>query len=120
MRFLADECVDRFAIEAIRDAGHDIELVVAKIPQASDRDVAALAVAEGRILVTEDRDFGKLIFALSSESTGVLYIRWPAQARSTLYETVQKAVEAVGADLASSFVVLTPGRVRIRSGRSSE
>ncbi|WP_113888926.1 DUF5615 family PIN-like protein [Roseiarcus fermentans] len=58
-RFLADENVSRLVIERISATGHDVVSVATTSPGASDSDLLALAIAENRILVTEDRDFGE-------------------------------------------------------------
>lgn len=42
--------------------GHDVSSVAERDPRASDVEVLATAVEEGRILITEDKDFGELVF----------------------------------------------------------
>jgi hypothetical protein len=49
MRFLADECCDFAAVRALRAHGHDV-------------------------LLTEDKDFGWLVFAGRMDSPGVILI----------------------------------------------
>jgi len=72
-----------------------------------------LALAENRILLTEDKDFGWLVFAGRSDSPGVILIRFPASARSSLAEAVLKLVNEHASDLPGAFVVLQPGVARI-------
>lgn len=77
--------------------------------------VVDLAFRERRILLTEDKDFGQLVYAHSQQSTGVILIRYPAGARKTLAEAVVALVSRVEDNLMGSFVVMSPGRVRINS-----
>ena len=56
-----------------------------------------LAYREGRILLTEDKDFGWLTFVAHIENPGVLLIRFPATARAILADSVARLV----ADLAN-------------------
>lgn len=42
------------------DLGHDAKSVSELAPHASETEVLALALAEQRILITEDKDFGEL------------------------------------------------------------
>ena len=42
------------------------------------------AYRETRILLTEDKDFGWHVFASHAASAGVILIRFPSQARSSL------------------------------------
>ena len=64
MRLLANENFPRIAVEALRARGHDVAWVRTDIPGASDQDVIHRAVAENRVLVTFDKDFGELAFRL--------------------------------------------------------
>ena len=74
--------------------------------------VIALAAEEQRVLLTEDRDFGRLVFAQGHRSAGVIYLRYPARARRWAASTVSDFV-ARTAELEGRFVVVQPGRVRI-------
>lgn len=82
-------------------------------PRAEDAAVIDLAVREERVLLTEDKDFGHLVYAHRHPSAGVVLIRFPGDARRTVGEAVARAVDALSARLAGSFVVVQPGRVRI-------
>ena len=72
-----------------------------------------MAFREKRILLTEDKDFGQLVYAHSQQSSGVIFIRYPATARKTLPKAVAALVSEPQAELIGSFVVMSPGRVRI-------
>lgn len=76
-----------------------------------------LAVREERILLTEDKDFGQLVYAHSSQSRGVMFIRYSAHARNDLPRAVADLVAEVGSELMTTFVVMSPGRVRIAGRR---
>jgi len=73
----------------------------------------ALALAENRILITEDKDFGWLAFAANRDSPGIILIRFPASASATLGTAIQQIVTGYKPRLHNSFVVLQPGVVRI-------
>jgi predicted nuclease of predicted toxin-antitoxin system len=116
MRFLADECCDFAAVRALRAHGHDV-LAVSEFQQRSvDQDVMGLALAENRILLTEDKDFGWLVFAARMDSPGVILIRFPSRARSLLADAILKLVTGHASRLAGAFVVLEPGAARISFG----
>lgn len=72
-----------------------------------------LALAENRILLTEDKDFGWLVFAGRLDSPGVILVRFPASARGSLAEAVLKLVTDHAPELPGAFVVLQPGVARI-------
>ena len=62
MRLLIDENVSPIVGQALRAAGHDVIAAADLCPGAPDDEVVALATTEGRILVSEDKDFGNLAF----------------------------------------------------------
>lgn len=62
MTFLANENFPLDAVEALRRAGHDVAWVRTDAPGSTDSQVLARAVAEGRLLLTFDKDFGDLAF----------------------------------------------------------
>ena len=99
---------------ALRNAGHEVISVSDIMPSATDEDVAAYAQAQNLVLLTEDRDFGRLVYALSQGTCGVIYVRWPFASRSGLGPALVSIADRLGEDLAEVFVVLTPGRARIR------
>jgi len=68
-----------------------------------------LALAADRVLLTEDKDFGWLVFAGRMDSPGVILIRFPASARRSLADAVLKVVSEYAPQLPGAFVVLRPG-----------
>ena len=63
MRFLADESCDFCVVRALRTVGHDVVAVAEVAKGAKDPTVIKLALEEGRILLAEEKDFGRLVFA---------------------------------------------------------
>lgn len=113
MRFVADESCDFAAVRALRAAGHDVTAVSEASPRLEDLAVLELALSEGTVLITEDKDFGQLVYASATPTEGVLLLRFPAVARSGLPDALVELVDKRGPELAGRFVVLQPGRVRM-------
>jgi predicted nuclease of predicted toxin-antitoxin system len=114
MQFLADESCDFATVRALRQAGHDVLAVAEIAPHAADEDVLEMAVAGKRILLTEDKDFGQWVYAERRASGGVILIRYPATARTTVSDAVVRLVDRHAKELRGCFVVLQPARIRIR------
>ena len=113
MRFLADESCDFTVVRMLREAGHNVVAVSEITPRAEDPDVISLAVRERRILLTEDKDFGQLVFAHGQKSSGVIFLRFPVRARKQIADEVVRLVTERGEKLAGSFITIQPGRIRI-------
>jgi predicted nuclease of predicted toxin-antitoxin system len=112
LRFLADEGCDFAVVRALRDTGFDVAAVCEIMPRSIDSDVLNLAHAENRVLLTEDKDFGWLVFVSHAASAGVVLIRFPGHARSTLPDAVVWLAEKHSSELQNAFVVLEPNQAR--------
>ena len=62
MRFLVDECTGPAVAQWLRIQNHDVISVYDEIRGADDRDVIRKAFEQDRILITNDKDFGELVF----------------------------------------------------------
>ena len=113
MRFLADESCDFAVVRALRGAGFDVLSVSESTPRAEDSEVIGLALREERILLTEDKDFGRLVYSHGQETLGVIFLRFPTLARRRISRDIVNLVKQQGEKLAGSFVTVQPGRIRI-------
>jgi predicted nuclease of predicted toxin-antitoxin system len=113
LRFLADESCDYAVTRALRAAGFDVLAVGESTTRSVDRDIIEQAGRERRVLLTEDKDFGWLVFAAHVASPGVILVRYPGNARQGLASSVVAAIQEHAEQLAGAFVVVEPGRVRI-------
>jgi predicted nuclease of predicted toxin-antitoxin system len=82
MRFLADEGCDFAVVYALRASGHDVLAVSEVNPRAEDSEVIRLAVREKRILLTEDKDFGQLVYSHGQKTLGIIFLRFPTSVRT--------------------------------------
>ena len=113
MRFLADECCDSAVVTALREAGHDVLTVAEQAPGSEDADVMEFALRERRILLTEDKDFGQLVYAHGERTLGVVFLRYPTAARQEISRNIVELVRQRGESLAGCFVTVQVGRIRI-------
>ena len=113
MQFLADECCDFTIVRTLRADGHDVLAMAEGRVRTDDRDLLELALRDDRILITEDKDFGWLVFAARLESPGVVLVRYPALSRASLGRDMQGLIRTHGSSIAGNFVVVRPGSFRI-------
>jgi predicted nuclease of predicted toxin-antitoxin system len=116
MNFVADESCAGPVIRALREAVHNVVAIAEVAKDAPDEQVLELALSVRRVLITEDRDFGELVYARGRSSAGVILVRFQGHARRAKPATVVEAVTKLGPRLNDGFAVVEPGRVRI-SGR---
>ena len=113
LQFLADESCDFAVVRALRAEGYDVLAVSEVTDRSDDRELIEQAHRERRILLTEDKDFGWLVYVSHADSSGVILIRFPGNARRTLVRAIMQVVEEQGERLLEAFVVVQPGHVRI-------
>jgi predicted nuclease of predicted toxin-antitoxin system len=114
MRFLADENVSRQVVERLRTDGHDVISVAQSNQGASDKHVVEMANADGRILITEDRDFGELVVRQRLDVAGVMLLELDRLTNSAEADRVADVVSRHADKLRGSLAVIEPARVRLR------
>ena len=114
MRFLLDESAEYRIATFLRGEGHDVTAIAYDYPHSlSDRDVLRIAHAEGRILITNDRDFGELIFRQQLPHAGVIYFRLPLDSTATQkVHWLSRTLTSHSQDL-GRFIVVTRRGIRI-------
>lgn len=76
MRFLLDENAEYRLALFLRAQGHDVTVIARDYPGAmTDTDILATAYQEQRIVITNDRDFGALVFFKQQAHAGVILFR---------------------------------------------
>jgi predicted nuclease of predicted toxin-antitoxin system len=113
MNFLADESCAGPVIRALREAGHHVVAIAEVAKGTTDEQVVERALKERRVLITEDRDFGELLYARGRSAAGVIFVKFHSRARRAKPAAVVEAVAKLAAGLESGFAVVEPGRVRI-------
>ena len=114
MRFLLDESVDARLAATLRARAHEATVVGIDHPNSlPDEDVLAIARREGRVLITNDRDFGELVFKEGHLHSGVLYFRLSTTLFSQVERRLVEVLERHG-DRIEDFMVITDRRIRRR------
>jgi predicted nuclease of predicted toxin-antitoxin system len=114
MRLLLNENVSRTVIRGLRQRGHDILSVKESLRGQSDEAILARALAEQRLVVTHDKDFGELAFRsrLPAEC-GVLLFRLAGTSPDADNARLMEVIESRD-DWAGHFSVVTEAQVRMR------
>jgi predicted nuclease of predicted toxin-antitoxin system len=114
MKFLVDECTGTSVVACLRDEGHDAMAVVELMPEANDEEILARAVAEGRIVVTNDKDFGEMVFRSGLAHRGVVLLRLRDERAENKVRMMKVVLAQVGERLRNHYVVATEAGIRVR------
>ncbi len=112
MRFLVDECTGPVVARWLRDQSHDVFSVYDQLRGMTDEEILAKAYSEGRILVTNDKDFGEKIYRERQPHCGVIFLRLQDERAASKIETIEKLLNRYGDRLRDAFVVATETHVR--------
>lgn len=116
MRFLVDASADARVVPHLRSQGHDVTRVGSDHPAAlEDIEVLTIAYREQRILITDDRDFGELVFRLHHPHTGVIYLRLNTTRLPVRLDRMDHVLRSYG-DRLDQFLVVTEDSFRVRPG----
>jgi predicted nuclease of predicted toxin-antitoxin system len=114
MRFLADECCDASLVYALRAGGHDVLYVVETMSGAEDDAILSRAFCEHRVLLTEDKDFGELVYRLGRPARGIVLLRFEVSDRALKIPRLQDLLMREEDRLPGSFTVLEVDKIRVR------
>jgi predicted nuclease of predicted toxin-antitoxin system len=96
VRWLVDECVDAALVALLREAGHDAIYMSDVAPRATDVEVMNRAHRESRLLLTEDKDFGDLVFRQARPVPGIILLRTDSARRAHKGARLLAAIERFG------------------------
>ena len=113
MRFLLDVHIASSIGAALTAHGHDVLSAVVAHAAWSDADLLALAVAEDRVIVTDDRDFSDLIYRdAAAPPPAIVYLRCRAADQPDMAERLLLVLANVRVD--NHMVVVQRTNVRSR------
>ena len=118
MRWLIDECVDAGLVAQLRAAGHDAVYMAEIAPAATDSAVLARAHQDGRLLLTEDKDFGDLVFRRGGQVPGIVLLRIDPAMHALKSRRLDAAIARFGENLFGRYMIVEAARFRSRPLRS--
>lgn len=114
MNFLLDVCASSRALRALLTGlGHDVLSALERDPRASDEALLALAIQENRVLITEDKDFGELVFVRHLPHPCIIrFVDMRIEEKvAAMRELLDHHADAMRE---SALIVVTRRRIRIR------
>jgi predicted nuclease of predicted toxin-antitoxin system len=119
VRWLADECIDAGLVAYLRRSEHDVIYMAELAPASNDAEVMALALRDGRLLLTEDKDFGDLVFRHGSQVPGIVLLRLDPAQHALKRRRLEAAIARFGeAGLFGRYTIIEAGRFRARPLRT--
>jgi predicted nuclease of predicted toxin-antitoxin system len=111
-QIVADESVDFRIVFALRELGFTVFSIAEEQASIRDEEVLRIAVLNNSLLITEDKDFGELVFRLQLAHKGVLLLRLDEKDKAI--EVASQTIVKYYPDLLNNFSVLNQNKLRIK------
>ena len=115
LKFLIDESTGRKLNMFLNELGYDSKFSGDIKPRADDKEVLEMANAEKRIIITNDKDFGELIYRQKLSSSGAILLRLRNDNPKTRQEYSIKLIKQLKENLISKFIVLNENKFRMKN-----
>jgi predicted nuclease of predicted toxin-antitoxin system len=113
LKFITDVNIEKPIVDYLLESGFDIKWVADYNCELRDADLLSLANREHRILITNDKDFGELVFLQQKVSTGIILLRVKGQNTGDKVALIKKLLRHHQDKLAKHFTVVTMNKIRI-------
>ena len=114
LSLLADDNIDQRLVSSLRLAGISVYSVAESSPGITDEEVMRLSEHLGALILTDDKDFGEIVFRKQRSCPGIVLLRLTGVDYSRKADQVIQVIDKCGREMTGKFVVMTEERVRIR------
>jgi len=112
LKFLADVNIEKPIVDAIKQLGFDVKEVFEVDLSMDDSEILKLANEEGRVVITNDKDFGELVFRKKMISSGVILLRSKGQNVRDKVIWVTQLLKRYPKNIFKHFVVVSEKKIR--------
>lgn len=116
MRFLVDECTGPHVAKWLISEGYEVFSVYDEARGMEDSDVLQKALSENWILITNDKDFGELVFRERRLHNGIVFLRLDDERSVEKIDVIRRLLKSHSNKLVDRFVIVT--RTTVRFARS--
>jgi len=113
LKFIVDECTGSNVAGWLKQKGFEIYDVYAENKGADDEWILEKSFKENYIVITNDKDFGELVFRKGKGHRGVIFLRLQKETDENKISTISKVIKRFGNQLSTSFVVASEDFVRV-------
>jgi len=112
LTFLADVNIEKLIIDELRNMGYDIKWIAEENCRLEDTEIVEIACKENRILLTNDKDFGEIVFRQKLVSSGIILFRIKGQNVTKKLKLLKKLLTFYKNKIEKHFIVITINKFR--------
>lgn len=114
MKFLVDENVGKSVTHYLTEKGHDVIVTEKDITGREDFLLLDYAFRENRIVITNDKDFGFLIYRQRLQSRGIILFRFNQELPTFKIAALETIISRKPDQIFNHFIVASEGKIRVR------
>jgi|WetSurMetagenome_2_1015567.scaffolds.fasta_scaffold163866_2 predicted nuclease of predicted toxin-antitoxin system len=112
VKFLVDECTGISVSIKLRQLGHDSVSVIEYMKGASDEEIMQRAAKENRIIITNDKYFGRI--AGFYKLPGMILLRLKDESIENKVKVVSSIIESYSKMIPGNIVVISEKKIRVQ------
>ncbi len=113
IKFLVDECTGPNVAKWLTEMGYTVYSIFDNNPGLGDEVIIQKAQAENWVIITNDKDFGDLIFRDHFKHSGVILLRLQNERSSNKINGLKRVLEECASQIKNNFVVVTETNIRV-------
>ena len=114
MKIIADENLHSHFIHLLKENGFELFVIAEGLTGISDEEVVEIVKQQGGTLITEDKDFGELVFAHHIAKVTIVFLRYRKPELQKVGENLLKIIREYSEKEGEFFITITSTRIRIR------
>ncbi len=114
MKIIVDESVDFYFVRQLRLRQFTVLSISEDFSSMSDENIVAMSLVPPALIITEDKDFGDLVFYKQLKVFAIVLLRYDKAERLIILERLLSLLLNYSKELPNSFSVITFNKTRTR------
>lgn len=115
IKFLVDKNVGLSIVDFLRNEGYDTKSISEVSPSLDDISILKSAVIEERVIITNDIDFGYLVYKTKLPSPSVILFRMKEESPRQKIDGLNNDLSLGKEKISNHFIVVSENKIRLRS-----
>lgn len=113
LKFIVDECIGSLIAKWLTSIGYDVISIATEMRSSTDLTILNKAFSENRIIITNDKDFGDLVFHQKIQHAGIILMRLQNGSSENKVKVLENLLLNYSNHLAYNFIVVSEANIRI-------
>ncbi|MFH2144088.1 MAG: DUF5615 family PIN-like protein [Bacteroidota bacterium] len=111
---IADENVDKILVDRLIEENYEVLSIMDYQSGISDAEVINIAKSKEGLLLTEDKDFGELVFSYDIRGLSIIFIRYDKSDYEQIEKNILNVLKEFHDRSEHFYITVTKRKIRIR------